>query len=145
MLNKKPGLTDILIGHKLLSLSDISNVVQKTHIPNLFFISSGVQVPNPSELIGSQRMIKIVEMLSSKFSIVLFDSPPVDSISDTHVLNNYIHNLIFVVRYGKTSLNNLQKKIAEYSALAKDIKGIVINASHKLTEERYYNQSYYHY
>lgn len=143
--HKKPGLTDILVGQSFIHLQEISKVMQKTHIPNLFLISNGTQVPNPSELLGSQRMKEVIDLLRTEFGAVVVDTPPIEFIPDALVLNNFIHNIIFVVRYGKTHLDRIAEKIKEFSLTKADLMGVVINASEIMVEKKYDAYSYYHY
>jgi capsular exopolysaccharide synthesis family protein len=143
--NKKPGLTDVLVRNTTITNSEISNVIQNTHVPNLFMISSGIQVPNPSELLGGIRMQQVLELLQKKFSMIIMDTPPIGFIPDALVLNSIIHNILFVVRYGKTNLNKVSDKIAEYSSIKEDFKGVIINASAEAGNEKYHTYSYYHY
>jgi len=143
--NKKPGLTDILIKNVPITENDISQVIQNTHIPNLFLISSGIQIPNPSELLGSVRMQQLLELLKKKFSIIVIDTPPIELIPDAMVLNSIVHNILLVVRYGKTNLNKVIDKMTEYSNIKEDFKGVIINASKEAEKEKYKSYSYYHY
>ncbi len=143
--NKKPGLTDVLIRNTPITQTDISQIIQSTHIPNLFLFPSGTQVPNPSELLGSDRMKQMLKLLHEKFSMIIMDTPPIEFIADALVLNSLVHNILFVVRYGKTNLNKISDKIAEYSNIKEDFKGIIINASPEAEKEKYQSYSYYHY
>jgi len=143
--NKKPGISDLLVKSTPLSQSEISPIIQTTHVPNLFFISSGIQVPNPSELLGSSRMEKLLSLLKEKFSVVIIDTPPIEFIADALVLNSYIHNILVVVRYGKTNLNKISDKIEEYANIKDDFMGVIINASAEAEKEKYQSYSYYHY
>ncbi len=79
---KKPGLTDLLIGNSPISFDGIAKMIQKTHIPNLFLLPNGIQIPNPSELLGGNRMIKLYEVLRENFGAIIFDTPPIDIIPD---------------------------------------------------------------
>lgn len=142
---KKPGLTDALTGKNEVKMSTISDFIQKTHIPNLYLISCGTQVPNPSELLGSNRMKELVAILNEEFGTLIFDTPPIDVISDAFVLNNLIHKIILVVRYGKTNLNKLSKKIFEFPQIKDDYIGVVINASDQVLEKYRSKYSYYNY
>jgi len=143
--NKKPGLSDVLIKNNPINQSEISQVIQNTHIPNLFLLSSGIQVPNPSELLGTIRMKQILELLKNKFSKIIIDTPPIEFIPDALVLNSIVHNILFVVRYGKTNLNEISNKITEYSNIKKDFNGVIVNASEEAAMEKYQSYSYYHY
>jgi len=142
---KKPGITDILIGSNPLEFGDISNIIQKTHIPNLFILTAGVQIPNPSELLGSDRMLKLYEMLKDNFGVIIFDTPPINIIPEAIVLNNFVHGLILVVRYAKTNSVDLVNKLSEFKNIEKDLLGVVINASEEFSEKKYQKYSYYNY
>ena len=142
---KKPGITDILIGTNPLEFEDISNVIQNTHIPNLFILTAGVQIPNPSELLGSNRMLSLYGKLKDNFGVIIFDTPPINIIPEAIVLNNFVHSLILVVRYAKTSSLDLANKLSEFSNIEQDLLGVVINASEEFSEKKYQKYSYYNY
>ena len=142
---KKPGLADLLISPEPTIQKSVSNVIQETHVPNLFFISSGVQVPNPSELLGSKRMREIYNILWNNFDIILLDTPPIEVIPDALVLNNLVHKILLVVRYGKTNLNKLSNKLKEFNNIHDDFKGIIINASEAVMKTESYSYTYYQY
>lgn len=143
---KKPGLSDLLVSGNPITIENVSSIIQKTHVPNLFFLSNGTQIPNPSEILGSLRMKSLYQLMSREFGALIFDSPPLEFIPDALVLNNFVHNIILVVRYGKTNLNRMQRKLIEYSnILEKDLAGVVINASSQIIEKKYSSYSYYHY
>ncbi len=143
--NKKPGITDILIKNVPITQNDISRVIQNTHVPNLFLLSNGIQVPNPSELLGSIRMQQLIDQLQKKFSVLIIDSPPIEFIPDAIVLNSLVHNMLLVVRHGKTNLKKVTEKLDEYSNIKNDFKGVIINASTEVEKEKYSSYSYYHY
>jgi capsular exopolysaccharide synthesis family protein len=143
--DKKPGLSDLLAGTAKIEIDGISKVIQKTHVPYLFILSSGSQIPNPSELLGSNRMREIYSELKREFGAIILDTPPLDFIPDAMVLNNFIHRMILVVRYGKTNLNKLSQKIQEFNQVRQDLLGVVINASSEVLPKKYYSYSYYQY
>ena len=142
---KKPGLTDVLVSNNPINLPEISRIIQRTHVPNLYLISCGIQVPNPSELLGGQRMKQFHNLLENKFGMIIIDSPPIEFVPDVMVLNSFIHSVLLVVRYKKTNLNKLNEKLREFSNIKDDFRGVVINASSNLTEKEHDSYSYYHY
>jgi len=87
------GLTDYLIGE--VSVDDIIN---KTDIEGMDFISAGSVPPNPSELIESERMKQFMAEIKEKYDFVVFDTPPVGVVSDALLLGDYTDINIFVVR-----------------------------------------------
>jgi tyrosine-protein kinase Etk/Wzc len=143
--NKKPGLTDILVGSNPISFQEVSNISQKTHIPNLFLISTGTQVPNPSEILGGPRMKELYQVFRQNFGAIVIDTPPIDFIPDALVLNTFMHSIIFVVRYGRTNMSRMSKKISEIADFKDDFKGVVINAASNLIVKKHDAYSYYKY
>jgi len=144
-INKKPGLSDLLVNKKSIDTNEISSVLFKSHVPYLSLITSGLQIPNPSELLGSPQMVKTLEYLESEFDVILFDTPPVEFVPDGLVLNSLVHNILFVVRYGKTRMSKVREKIFELSHQKSDFCGFIINASQEVSESDRYSYSYYHY
>jgi succinoglycan biosynthesis transport protein ExoP len=142
---KAPGLTDLLMGDSDINISDAKKIIQQTHIPNLSLLSSGKQIPNPSELLGSLRMQNFYKKLKRPYKVIIFDTPPIEFIPDAFVLNTFIHSLILVVRYGKTNLNRMNDVISDFDSVKKDFLGVVVNASPLEHEKKYYSYSYYKY
>lgn len=142
---KSPGLTDLLMGDSDINVSSAKKIIQQTHIPNLSLLSSGKQIPNPSELLGSSRMENFYKKLKRPYKVMIFDTPPIEFIPDAFVLNTFIHSIILVVRYGKTNLNRMNDVISDFKTLKKDFLGVVVNASPLAHEKKYYSYSYYKY
>jgi tyrosine-protein kinase Etk/Wzc len=143
--NKKPGIADLLISSADIDEDAIKKITQQTHVPNLLLISSGQQVPNPSELLGSKRMQILLKALLKYYQNIIIDTPPFAVISDALVLDNFVHNMLLVVRYGQTNLNKLSQKIEEYKTIKSDFRGVVLNATEEVVDKDHYSYSYYHY
>jgi capsular exopolysaccharide synthesis family protein len=143
--NKKPGLSDLLKSNSTMNMSAISDIIQETHIPNLFLITSGTPIPNPSELLGGLKMKQVLDLLEQKFGVVIIDTAPIKFTPDAFIINSFIHKLLLVVRYGKTNLNKLSEKTKEFESIRNDFVGVVLNASKEITKQDHYSYSYYHY
>jgi len=143
---KQPGLTDILTTNHGINEKYVSSIKQDTHIPNLNLISSGPPVPNPSELLGTNRMKELIEYLKNKYDMIIIDSPPFSLCPDLFVLNMLIHNITLVIKYQSTNLSDINKYLTEFKESRKDIRGLIINASRELVEGKgSYQYSYYNY
>ncbi len=59
---------------------------------------SGPTPPNPSELLRSQKMQDLVEVLEESFDLVIFDMPPVVTVTDAQILSAYVDGTILVIR-----------------------------------------------
>ncbi|MFM8682318.1 MAG: polysaccharide biosynthesis tyrosine autokinase, partial [Chthoniobacterales bacterium] len=92
-----PGLTDIFTGN-----AKLDEVIRPTAVENLFFLSAGTRAPNPAELVASADVRFLFQQLGEKFERVIFDSAPVNAVSDTLSVAPRVHKTVLVVRAGKT-------------------------------------------
>ncbi|HNS73375.1 MAG TPA: polysaccharide biosynthesis tyrosine autokinase [bacterium] len=136
-MRREPGLANYLS-----SSVTLSSIVQQTHVPNLSFISCGVLLPNPSELLGSPLMRRFLDEASRKFDIVLFDTPPLDAATDAVVLGTQVNAVVLVVRAGKTRIGKAKEKMEIFNTVPVKLVGAVLNSSDTQLVQNY---SYYHY
>jgi polysaccharide biosynthesis transport protein len=87
----------------VLRESPLESLVQRTHIPNLFILTSGPRINNITNLLHSGRMLELLQRLRSEFDTVLIDTPPMLHISDARILGRLVDAAILVFRAGKTS------------------------------------------
>lgn len=87
------GLTELLMGNGA-SMKDFRSDILK----NWFILPSGKIPPNPSELLGSQRMANVLEELREIFDYIVIDLPPVNIVSDAISISNFISGMVVVVR-----------------------------------------------
>ncbi|MFY9440384.1 MAG: CpsD/CapB family tyrosine-protein kinase, partial [Tepidanaerobacteraceae bacterium] len=66
----------------------LDTVINPTKVDTLHVITSGPVPPNPAEILGSERMNKFIEEVSSIYDTVLFDTPPVNSVADASILSS---------------------------------------------------------
>jgi capsular exopolysaccharide synthesis family protein len=91
----KKGLSEYL-SHQ----ATLDEIIVKTEVENLFFISSGAFPPNPSELLYSSQMSKLLSVLSENYDYIIIDTAPVGLISDAIPLIKYADVNVFVIRAG---------------------------------------------
>ena len=92
-----PGLSNVVRDD-----SDPIPALQTTTVPGLRLLASGEQPPNPSELISTQRMDRIISDLLQEASTVLFDSPPIVAVTDAAILARKVDGVVLVVSIGQT-------------------------------------------
>jgi len=105
------GVTNFLIGQ-----SDVDEII-KVHKENssLSYITSGPVPPNPTELILSDKMGELLDILKSRFDYVLIDTPPIGLVSDALLLRQKVDNILIVVRHKythKVMVKNLEQMYA---------------------------------
>ena len=75
-----------------------TELVKETEIENLSVITSGIIPPNPSEMLGSKRMMKLVKLLEADWDMVLFDSPPLVAVTDANMISKEIDQIVLIVK-----------------------------------------------
>lgn len=121
-LENDVGLTSLAIGELPPTMP-----ARDTSIPNLRVLPSGPLPPNPSELLGSQRMEKIIEILRSEADFVLFDCAPVLAVTDAAVLARKVDGVVMVVSAGKTKREHAAKAKVLLEKVSANILGVALN------------------
>jgi succinoglycan biosynthesis transport protein ExoP len=130
-----PGLTNCLGGMK-----DYASIIRKTDAPNLDLITSGVFVPNPSELLAGAKMKTLIETMEGKYDYIVFDTPPVNMVVDALSLSGLVDGYVVVVRAGVTLNPDLQRAVAALEHAKVKILGVILNGAK--IEEKNYNYYY---
>jgi capsular exopolysaccharide synthesis family protein len=134
------GLTKYLTG----SL-EVRDLVRPTEVRNLYLINSGPLPPNPTELLGSERMAALVRTLREEFNFILFDTPPILAVSDAMVLGPVIDGVILIVWGGKTPREALMRAKENLDLLKVKSLGVIINNLNIKQHSYYYKNYYQHY
>jgi capsular exopolysaccharide synthesis family protein len=132
------GLTKYLTG----SL-EVRDLLRPTEVRNLYLINSGPLPPNPTELLGSERMAALVRTLREEFNFILFDTPPILAVSDAMVLGPVIDGVILIVWGGKTPREALMRAKENLDLLKVKSLGVIIN-NLNIKQHSYYYKNYYH-
>ena len=134
------GLTKYLTED--LALEDL---LHATPIPTLFLINSGPVPPNPLELLGSEKMAKLIGQLKEDFDFILADTPPLLAVSDALVLGARLDGAILVVRGGRTPREALKRAQETMAAHKINCLGVIINNVQMRDFDEYHVSSYYKY
>ncbi|ACF14971.1 capsular exopolysaccharide family [Chloroherpeton thalassium ATCC 35110] len=121
--NKEPGITNYLVGR-----AQIDDIVRNSPIQNLDIITSGTIPPNPSELIGTQRMKDMLQLFRERYDIVLLDSPPIIAVTDPQVLAKVADGMILVLLSGQTQIELAKRSIDAIRKVNAKIIGFVLNS-----------------
>lgn len=110
----------------------------ETEIENLYLLPSGPTPPNPSELLRSMRMQKLVDRLTDLFDLVIFDMPPVVPVTDAQIMATYVDGTILVVRERVTEMRTILEAKKLLDTVRAKIIGVVYNGKKKGNEAYYY-------
>lgn len=103
------------------------DVLLPTSVPHLRLLPSGPLPPNPSEILGSQRMDRIIETLRTYADIVLFDAPPLIAVTDAAVLGVKMDGVLLVVSAGKTKRDHALRAKSLLEKVNAKVLGVVLN------------------
>ncbi len=137
-LRSQEGMSTFLSGN-----SDLSSQVQETRFPNLYLVAAGPPAPNPSELVGAQRMRSGLEVLQQHFDYIVIDSPPCLEITDALVLATLADGLLLVVRAGKTPKELVRRASDRVLRVGGKILGVLVNAVDMRNSAYGYYHGYY--
>ena len=108
------------------------------------FIPAGTIPPNPAELLGSENMEKLLDMLEEHFDYVICDTPPSTVVSDAAVLSRAIDGVLLVIRQNFSSTQQVKSAVQSLQDVDANIFGCVLN-QYDLTSDRKKSRSKYGY
>ena len=116
-------------------------------IENLSLVTAGALPPNPSELLGSDRMGKLVDHLEQEWDMILFDSPPIVAVTDSSMISAEIDALIMVVKAGQTDRAAVDRALDTIANVKSPLVGVILNGANPetLAGKYSYYYSYYNY
>ena len=117
-----PGLSNVLAG-----LSTLNEAVRKSVYPNLDILFSGDVPPNPSELLGSEAMEKMIETFAKEYDYVLVDTPPVNVVSDACVVANLLDGVLVLVRQDRSRKDDVKRAVQGLRLTGAKPLGFVLN------------------
>jgi tyrosine-protein kinase len=122
-LENSRGLTDALLNAE----PGLDGHLQPTKVENLRLLSTGPLPPNPSELLGSQRMAALIERLKEEADVVLFDSPPSLAVTDASVLATQTDGVLIVTDAGRTRRNPARESSERLRQVGANLVGVALN------------------
>ena len=96
-LDNEVGVTDLVLGG-----ASVSEALQETETSGLSFIASGPMPDNPTDLLGSEDMGRLLAALRARFDFVLLDTGP-GLVADALFLAPHTDGLIVVADAAKTA------------------------------------------
>ena len=140
-LQNSRGVTTLLRGEE----ASVDELACPTEQDNLRVLTAGPLPPNPAELLGSQRMHSIVEQLKASAELVIFDSPPLQAVSDAAILGSFLDGTLLVIRAGRTRRSVVRQGRDALARAGATVLGAVLNrvstGSHYVDYYRGYSEA----
>lgn len=156
-LNKKVLLVDVdahrpSIHHKLKldnSLGIMELIDGKTELDDtikhynssLDVITTGALPQNATEMFSAPQFDELLKLFRENYDYVILDAPPVNILSDALVIGQKVDGMVFIIRAGITTHENLRRALSSAEVLDIDILGVILNGSDYGT--KHYYKKYY--
>ncbi|MCL5023987.1 MAG: polysaccharide biosynthesis tyrosine autokinase [Nitrospirae bacterium] len=147
---RKPKVHSVLGLDNSVGLSNflarqvVQGIIKDSAVPNLSVITSGPLPPNPSELLGSQRMKEFLDIVTEKFDVILFDTAPLITVTDTTILTDAVDGAVLVIKSGTTTFDVAGRGVKLLKDVNAKILGIVLNSVDAKKEGYRYLYPYYY-
>ena len=142
-IKKSDGLSDMLF-----HATDTEPLFFRVNEMNLFVLTAGSIPPNPSELLGSARMKRLMDSLRQKFEYIILDMPPINVVTDAVIASPLADGTLLVVRAGVSERNAALKAMDQLKRANAKILGAVLShvtekkSNHKYSKEYGYGYGY---
>jgi len=135
------GLTEVLTGSH-----ELHEVLRKTEIEHLDFVSSGAVPPNPTELLGSHKIAETLRQLARDYEYVVIDSSPVLPVSDSLLLAKLVDGVVIVANAATTPRQQVRIACVRVDYAQGRLLGIMLNRIqlHNPDYHPYYHGGYYY-
>ena len=120
-LSSLAGLSNLLLDPSLLEKSILK------HYNTIDVLLSGDIPPNPSELLGSERMKKLLDQMREKYDCIILDTPPINMVTDAVVLAPQTDGVLFVVRANQSERGAVIHAVDQLEYAQVKLLGFVLN------------------
>ena len=121
-LKGSPGLSNLIAGLR----SENHCMRQSQQMENWYILPAGDIPPNPSELLGSEKMHALLQHYEEIFDVIIVDLPPVNIVADALVISKWLDGLIGVVRQNYTDRRALSDCMYQVEKLGSHFLGFVM-------------------
>ncbi len=138
-----PGLIDVVIGNVSIDASIIT-------VPGsrLDFLPAGAtsKLPHTNEILASAAMKGLIDSLRAKYDYIIVDLSPVAPIVDVRTTGHVIDTYVYVIEWGKTRIDVVERGLAEAQGVYDRLLGVVLTKVDMVAQsryERYHGNHYY--
>ncbi|HJU28737.1 MAG TPA: polysaccharide biosynthesis tyrosine autokinase, partial [Candidatus Binataceae bacterium] len=118
---KDPGLTEALTG-----IEKPQALIRRVNIDNLYLLTSGAAPPNPSELLGSEKMREILGSLVEQYDCIIVDTAPIMLVTDAVVLASMVDGVLLVA-HKHTARQQVKAALSRLEYAQAKVFGVVLN------------------
>lgn len=117
---------------------ELDEALVATSHRNLLFLDSEPHIPNPADILSSQRFRKLVAQMESDFDYVVIDTPPVGTFVDAAIIAALADATALVVRERFVKRAELQNAYDQLKKADANVIGVIMNMCEAESSEYYY-------
>ncbi|MFQ6484502.1 polysaccharide biosynthesis tyrosine autokinase [Brachybacterium epidermidis] len=121
-LEGNAGLTTVLIGE-----AELDELVQPLETEGLDVLTSGPIPPNPSEMVGSEKMEQLLATAMAQYDFVVVDAPPLLAVTDAVVLSHHVGGALVVARSEAVKKQQLAQALQKLESAGGRTLGVILN------------------
>ena len=143
-VSNKVGLSNLMKNFDSFDVNDdtyFQKFKDNTSEGKLYVLTSGMKVPNPLELLSSEKFKHLIEKLRTRFDFIVIDCPPVDAVADAIPVSCVTDGTIYVVSSKETNKNDAKAAITQLQRNGANILGTVLT---KVEAEAKHYYGYYY-
>lgn len=141
-VHKRLGLDNSIgLSSGLSGFNDFSEIISKCKF-GFDCITSGPIPPNPAELLTNDKMTELTNMLSERYDYIIFDTPPVNIVSDAAILSKNADGTVLVVRNKYTTHPSVARALNSLKFANSKFLGFLLNDKTVSDETGIYKYKY---
>jgi len=145
-IDRKGGLCSVIVGDK-----SFDEVVHRDLFHGLDVLTSGSIPINPAELLESKRFLTVIDIMKSKYDIIVFDSPPLNPVNDAISISSNVDAVVLVVNIDSTPRDVFKMSAKRLTNPTINFIGPIVNKFDmekrrhfkKYHDQFYYEKAYY--
>lgn len=138
----KVGKVNKGLSHFLSGQCPLAEAVVATNVPKLHMLFSGPLVPNPTELLSTERFRLMLESFRKVYDYIIIDSPPLGLVIDSAIIGQQCDGAIIVLESAKTKYRLAREVKENLSKSGCPLLGVVLNKVDHRRNSGYYGKYY---
>ena len=144
-LEKTPGLNELITVRTKDIPSALRHYQSSNSETSFDLLPAGEAASNPSELLNSERMEKLLEALAKVYDYIVIDLPPIGAVVDAVSVSQELDGMLVVVRENACPRNLLSECMQQMSYADVNVLGFVLNGALEGSSKKYQYSNYSYY
>lgn len=138
-ISNEEGLSNLLLENNIGEA--FKKYIKETEVKNIHVLTSGMVPPNPSELLSSDKLKKLVNTLENHYDLVIYDGVPIIGLADSLLIASIVTKIVIVTAYKVTTTTNINQLKKNLEPFKDKIAGVILNKT-EAKKSSYYDYYY---